>query len=826
MKTKVFTKLCSCLLVLSMLTSTGITQAVGESFGTNLAVSAADTLTYGDYQYTINSDDTVTITKYKGTDTQIAVPSALNGQKVKIIGSNAFSGCSTLTSITIPTGVTYIRDYAFSDCTNLISITISDSVLSIGNFIFDGCPNLAGIIVNENNRTYSSQNGILFNKDKSRMIVFPCARTGTYVIPDSVTSIENGAFYCCSGLTGITVPNSVKYIGEWAFADCSELQHITIPNGVAIIGDCTFRNCKNLTGMTLPASMKIIGNYAFEGCTKLTSVTILENVSSIGNNIFKDCPNVKVCCRKDSSAESYAKANNIPIVLLDRQPRNVKFDSKGGNSLDSVDLTNAQKYGTLPVPEKRGYIFKGWSLNETTENKSLFEKDTDIYFQMPERWSYVPFTSEKYSNLVIYCHLWSMETSNQIYPWKDSREICTYVGNNIYKYTIPAGADVNGVIFASNQFDQTNDISLGTVCANDILTILHPDKPITSYYSEVREPDISLDYTEGVGYWYEAEWAVNKEFKSLLSEAAFQSDMSETQVYNAYWAERQDQIVGSPKDVKINGYKFVNENMEIPLPISHTLYAVWEKAELYSLSYHMNGGSGSVGNQQLYSNEKAIVTSYQPSKTGYTFHGWNKNQSSPTVQYKAGDEISLSSDTVLYAVWGKPVSSLTITLTPSEFTYDGNVKKPDIIVSDGLNTLVENMDYSLTYKNDTSVPFGINAGNYQVTINGRGFYFGTVDKNFKINPKSISNAELTINPMSFTYDGTEKIPSVTLKDGEKTLVLNMDYSLEYKNNVNTGTAKVIVTGKGNYTDTLSKTFKRILFPRRSRSIQNLYPMRN
>ena len=701
----------------------------------------------------------------------IAYPGGKQGSyaildSVTSVGSWAFGYCSGLTDITIPDSVTSVGGYAFFYCNNLISLTIPNSVTSIGDYAFQYCMGLTSL-----------------------------------TISNSLTVIPRSTFADCRSLTSVTIPNSVTTIGEYAFSHCSNLTNITIPNSVTEIGALAFWYCTRLPSITIPDSVTTIGKYAFEDCKNLTSITIPNSVTEIGNDISKNCPNVTIYGSKGSYAETYAKNNNISFVetVIDYgYAVNVKFDSKGGNSLNSVDLTNAEKYGTLPTPVKRGYIFKGWSLNETTENKSLFEKDTDIYFQMPECWRYddrgVP-----YDNIIIYCHLWNTETDNLeqeqcIYPWKDNSEICTYMGNNIYQYTIPAGSDVNGVIFASNQFDQTNDISLGTVCANDILTVpdTDPNNPILQY----RSVD---DYGYALGYWYVAEWAVNKEFKSLLSKVAFQPDMYETPVYNAYWAKRQDRIVASPKDVKINGYKFVDENMEIPLPISHNLYAVWEKAGLYSLSYHMTGGSGSIENQQVYSNEKVIVTSYQPAKTGYVFRGWTTNQNSTTIRYKAGDEISLSSDTVLYAVWSKLVSSLTVTLTPSEFTYDGTKKIPAVTVKDGEKTLVLNTDYSFEYENN------INAGTGKVIVTGKGNYTGTLEKTFIINPKSISNAELTINPTSFTYDGNDKRPAVTLKDGEKELS-DEDYSIVYTSNKNAGTGKVTVTGKGNYTGTLEKTF--------------------
>ena len=166
---------------------------------------------------------------------------------VKSIGDSAFRYCYGLTSITISNSVTNIGDSAFEYCESLESITIPDSVTSIGAGAFNGCKILTSITVDKNNSTYSSVDGVLFNKSKDTLIACPNVKADNYQIPNSVTSIGADAFARCTSLKSITIPNSVINIGNDAFYNCDSLKNITIPDSVVSIGSWAFDGCDNLT---------------------------------------------------------------------------------------------------------------------------------------------------------------------------------------------------------------------------------------------------------------------------------------------------------------------------------------------------------------------------------------------------------------------------------------------------------------------------------------------------------------------------------------------------------------------------------------------------
>ncbi len=210
-------------------------------------------------QYTLNGDRTAyTVSDIDtATDTDIVIAATYQGLPVTSIGNYAFSGCSSLTSITIPDSVTSIGSSAFYNCENLTSITIPDGVTSIGENSFSGCTSLTSI-----------------------------------TIPDSVTSIGDYAFSDCMNLTSVTIPDSVISISidSDAFSGCTKL--IQTENGVSYLDKWVIDCDTSVTNVTLRSNTVSINASAFSGCTSLTSITIPDSVTSIGYSAFKGCTNL------------------------------------------------------------------------------------------------------------------------------------------------------------------------------------------------------------------------------------------------------------------------------------------------------------------------------------------------------------------------------------------------------------------------------------------------------------------------------------------------------------------------------------------------------
>lgn len=174
------------------------------------------------------------------------------GNSVENIGNQAFAYCTGVTSITIPNSVTRLGDYAFQ-LTNIRNVYVPSSVSSMGANPFIGCFSLTSITVDNSNSYFSSLDGVLFNKSKTRVISYPAGLSGSYTIPNTVTAIGGSAFYGCSGLTSVNIQEGVQYLYISCFGQCYGLRSVTLPSTVTYI-DGAFGNCWNLRTVTCLAT--------------------------------------------------------------------------------------------------------------------------------------------------------------------------------------------------------------------------------------------------------------------------------------------------------------------------------------------------------------------------------------------------------------------------------------------------------------------------------------------------------------------------------------------------------------------------------------------
>ena len=257
-------------------------------------------------------EDGYCLTKYNGNNTEIEVPETYCKKPVRAISSYCFR--RGITKVTIPEGVTTIKDSCFYNCKELSTIVLPASIKEIGKNAF--CRELKEVYYAGDATSWCSN--ISFDGREANPLALGAKLYIDYelvenvvlsegiqeikadafsyykniksiTIPDSVTSIGDGAFYNCSGLTSVTIGNGVTNIGKWAFSECTGLTSVTIPDSVTSIGYDAFYKCTGLTSITIPDSVTSIEDGVFRRCSGLTSVTIGNGVTSIGYGAFEEC---------------------------------------------------------------------------------------------------------------------------------------------------------------------------------------------------------------------------------------------------------------------------------------------------------------------------------------------------------------------------------------------------------------------------------------------------------------------------------------------------------------------------------------------------------
>lgn len=312
-------------------------------------------------------------------------------QNVTYLNYGLFKNCKSLKSMNIGENITKLGKELFKNCTSLEEVYIPYTVKSIDTGIFDNCTSLCGIYIDSNNPSYTDLNGILVNKEKTKLILYPAGRTSkTYTVPIGITNFENGAFgytqnlekvifqdgveslsyelfyknnsiksvelsdsvktindrafFSCTNLEEITLPDSVTKLGTGVFTDCTSLKKAVIPYSISELSDNTFYNCSSLEDVTLE-NVKKIGKYAFKG-TNLKSIVLDTTVEDVGILAFVDCKYLrKVTCLN----------RNVDLKL---------------NSIGYYTSDNGEYYYRKGVVDIIGY--KGSTAEKLTQEVKLF----------------------------------------------------------------------------------------------------------------------------------------------------------------------------------------------------------------------------------------------------------------------------------------------------------------------------------------------------------------------------------------------------------------------------------------------------------------------
>ncbi|MDE6658088.1 MAG: leucine-rich repeat domain-containing protein, partial [Oscillospiraceae bacterium] len=330
----------------------------------------------GLWMYNDYGDGTVSVTCKDNTITEAEIPAEIDGHVITMIEVDCFKDNEALKKVTLPSTITVIEDWAFYRCfalesinipehvekigfeafygCNLTEVTIPASVIEIEGWTFEGCNSLKAVHVAKGNQNYVDEDGILFNKDKTELILYPSAKTDTsYTLPETCTKIESYAFmanqylqeininsvqemgqdifYYCTSLESMTIPEGITELQGSMFGNCTSLKTVILPEGITSLGSGCFYNCIALEEIALPDSLTNMNDYAFFNCASLKKLTVSENVQSIGkyaigwyygedNNTsdnnseeadYKRLPNFEIDANNGTKAFAYAVENNI-----------------------------------------------------------------------------------------------------------------------------------------------------------------------------------------------------------------------------------------------------------------------------------------------------------------------------------------------------------------------------------------------------------------------------------------------------------------------------------------------------------------------------------
>ena len=239
----------------------------------------------------------------------IRIPEIQLPSNIKKIDTYAFTKCRQLTNLNLG-NTEEIETKAFSICNKLETVTISDKTVNLAEGIFTECTELKSITVDLQNPNYSSIDGVLFNKNKTVILYYPPKKidSSSYIIPETVTKIGEGAFQNCSTITELELPSGITEIESWAFDGCSGLSTINIPEGVSVIKEGTFRKCLGLTKLEIPSTIsEFDGSFIFNGCANLGEITINGEIKKLGVSEFINCNKLE----KLTITENAQKVNDL-----------------------------------------------------------------------------------------------------------------------------------------------------------------------------------------------------------------------------------------------------------------------------------------------------------------------------------------------------------------------------------------------------------------------------------------------------------------------------------------------------------------------------------
>lgn len=757
-----------------------IGEAQRENGTSPLAVEGE--LVSGNFKYTLYDGNYAKITGYvyKPTDPMLDIPETLDGHVVETIGINAFKDCSSFARIAFPSTLVTIEEGAFDNCDGLVEVEFPTSVEAINgqSFVnggsFANCDKLSKISLPKGGVGCFIGSGSFANNPRLNTVHVPdglrCDNVwtgspfeGTPIsnvsFEPGITEIPGNIFGRCESLTSVTIPSTVVSIGDSAFSRCTSLAKIEFPDSVEKIGAGAFNNCDSLTEVVFPKSVTVIGgdisNFndgAFANCDNLAKITLPQGGEGclLGGNAFSNDPMLKsVFIPKGVSCDTYWYFGAFPNSGLE----NVTFET-GIDSIPWNLFKNCTALSKVVIPETvktiEGAAFSGCLSLTSVSLPTGLRKIEDSAFESCKRLPSIVLPdslAEIGSRAFSDCEkLVSLKLPNNTETGCTINQKAFSNCTRLTTIHIPKLLKTNALILqVASPFFESGITSV--TFENGIEAI--PDGLFGNCTSLA-----SIDLPNTV--------------KSIGNDAFINCDAL-TSVSLPASLEKMGSSVfqGCERVVSI----FIPEHVSI---IGANTFSSCPKLEKVQIPF----GVTEIGRNAFSNSPKVSIEGY---KTSYAETYANQN-SIPFVSLPLPREMKY-----------------TVVDSVSAQVYTGSTLTPDPKVTFEGKTLVKDVDYVISYKDN------VNAGTASMTIAGKGAYAGSKTLTFRIVAASMAKASVDAIADQ-VFAGKSLTPKPVVKLGEKALKEGADYALSYQANVNAGTASVTITGKGSLSGTKTVSF--------------------
>ena len=687
------------------------------------------------------------------------------------VADDSFYGAKWLKEITITDNVTTLGSYAFSDCTQLSDVHIGAGVQNIGLNAFGGFTNVERYTISQENPYYSSLNGVWFDKDQTKLIMYPFGNTATsYTVPDGVTEIGEKAFDRAQKLWSVVLSDSVTTIRSEAFSRCSNLISVTIGENITSIENAAFYNCDALTDVYYGGSEKSWNNIAIANSNaKLTNATVHYAKTSHQHDWYWVIDIPATCgatgvkheeCADTNCSATRSENSVIPATgnhTYDKQVVAEKYLKSVASCSSSAVYYNSCVCGAKGTTT----FATGSKLSHKSDSGTVTKKAT------------CTATGTKVYKCTLCKTTIKTETIAKVAHKYDSGKVtkaatCNASGVKTYTCVVCKGTKTETIAKSTSHTYSNNCDKSCNVCGKTRTVGAHKYSnacDTTCNYCSAKRT-IKHIYTN------------NCDTTCNVCEA--KRTIKHTYTNNCDTTCNVCKAKRTIKHIYTNNCDTSCNVCKATRSITHAYKTTTTKAT--------TSKNGSIVKKCAVCGKVASTTiikyakTFKLSTTAYTYNGGVKT---PSVTVKDADGKTLKKNTdytVTYASGRKNTGTYTVTvkmigkysgtktltfkinpakisscnLSATSYTYDGKVKKPTVTVKNSSGTKLTTSSYTVTYASGRK-----NVGTYKVTIKGKGNYTGTKTLTFKINPAKTTVSKLTAGVKSIKVGITKKSAQVT-----------------------------------------------------------------